>query len=281
MKKEVILSVVLCLLIAGVFGGATAAAKEIMLPQVFTEQDVAGWWMSEKLDGVRGYWDGKQLYSKGGKVLAPPVEFTAGLPPFAVEGELWAGRSRFEQTVSCVNREQPHAGWLKLKFGIFDIPQEPGTFRNRIGKAKAWIEENKPEYAFVIDQVEVINNAHLHEELKRVEKLGGEGLIVRDPDAVYENGRSLSLLKVKSFEDAEAVVIAHLPGKGRNVGRMGALLVEAEDGLQFRIGGGFSDAERELPPPVGSVITYKYYGRYQSGLPRFPSFLRTRLDNDL
>jgi DNA ligase-1 len=80
---------------------------------------------------------------------------------------------------------------------------------------------------------------------------------------------------------AEAVVVAHLPGKGKYEGRLGALLVEEQDGTRFRIGSGFNYAERENPPAVGTVITYKNYGRYLSGLPKFPSFLRIRKDNDM
>jgi DNA ligase-1 len=101
---------------------------------------------------------------------------------------------------------------------------------------------------------------------------------VRKPEAPYRAGRSAEILKVKNYRDAEATVVAHLTGKGRNRGRLGALLVELEDGTRFRIGGGFSDAERDAPPPPGSVITFKYYGTYQSGLPKFPIFLRVRAD---
>jgi DNA ligase-1 len=57
--------------------------------------------------------------------------------------------------------------------------------------------------------------------------------------------------------------------------------VELDDGTQFRIGGGFSDAERESPPPVGAVVTFKFYGKYPSGIPKFPSYMRIRRDREL
>jgi DNA ligase-1 len=105
--------------------------------------------------------------------------------------------------------------------------------------------------------------------------------MVRRPDAFYLAGRSAEILKVKSFQDAEAVVVAHLPGSGRNRDRLGSLLVELPGGVQFRIGSGFSDAQREYPPPIGEVVTFKHYGFYPSGIPKFPSFLRVRKDRAL
>ena len=253
-----------------------------MLPKVYSEQvDVCGWLMSEKLDGVRGYWDGQQLFSKNGHLLNPPLEFIRDLPDFPIEGELWGGRGTFEQTAGIVKRQQPHEGWLQLKFAIFDVPRAPGGFTQRIEVVQNWFDIHPSIYAFVILQTPVQNSDHLQQELQHVERLGGEGLIVRKPDALYTTGRSAEILKVKNYQDAEATVLAALPGKGRNEGRLGAFLVQLDDGTQFRIGTGFSDAERENPPAVDEVITFKYYGRYQSGIPKFPAFLRVREDNSL
>lgn len=89
--------------------------------------------------------------------------------------------------------------------------------------------------------------------------------------------RSGDILKVKSYFDMEAVVIGHIAGAGRNKGRMGSLIVELPGTkIRFKIGTGFSDKEREIPPPIGSLVTFKYYGFYESGIPKFPSFLRIR-----
>lgn len=259
-----------------------AMSAEPMLPQVYAQQvDVSGWLMSEKLDGVRGYWDGEQLLSKNGKPLFPPAAFIDDLPPFPLEGELWGGRDSFEQTISIVRKQQPHDGWLQLTFAIFDVPQAPGGFTARLTKANDWFVAHPSIYAFVIEQRPVRDHAQLQQELKRIEELGGEGLIVRRPDALYAAGRSPEILKVKNYQDAEATVVAHLPGKGRNKGRLGSLLVTLDDGTQFKIGSGFSDAERESPPPIGTVVTFKYYGKYRSGIPKFPSFIRIRRDQGL
>ncbi len=256
-----------------------AHASELMLPEVYTKQvDVAGWLMSEKLDGVRGYWDGRRLLSKNGKVFFPPAEFVRELPPFPVEGELWGGRGTLEQTIAIVTKETPHSGWLHLKLAIFDVPDAPGGFTQRIAKARDWFDAHPSAYAYVIPQTRVQNREELLQHLVQIEKLGGEGLIVRKPDAYYVAGRSTEILKVKNYQDAEARVLNHLPGKGRNKGRLGSLLVEQDDGIRFKIGGGFTDDERESPPPVGAVITFKFYGKYQSGIPKFPSYLRIRQD---
>lgn len=264
------------------FWAETINATELMLPQVYREQvDVSGWLMSEKLDGVRGYWTGREMLSKNGNRLFPPKEFIRQLPPFALEGELWAGRGNFTQTVSIVKRQQPHAGWRQVQFAIFDVPQSSAGFSVRIEQAHLWFAEHLSSFAFVIPQFQVRDQVHLQQELQRIAALGGEGLIVRKPDALYSAGRSAEILKVKNYQDAEALVLAQLPGKGRNLGRLGSLLVALEDGLQFKIGSGFSDAERQSPPPVGALVTFKFYGTYPSGIPKFPAFLRIRQDREL
>lgn len=267
---------------AGLLAVKPVPAFEIMLPEIYNEQaDVAGWLMSEKLDGVRGYWDGKQLLSKRGNLFHPPRAFIQHLPPFALEGEIWGGRGNFEQTVAIVKRQQPDEGWLTLKFAIFDVPRTAGSFTVRMSRAEDWFKKHPSTTAFIIPQIPVRDREHLKQELRRIEKLGGEGLIVRAPEALYTAGRSPEILKVKSFQDAEARVVAHLPGKGKNSGALGALLVELDDGIRFRIGSGFSAAERKSPPAIGTMITFKYYGKFRSGIPRFASFLRIRSDQNL
>jgi DNA ligase-1 len=275
--KTSLLKILLLLCCGLLFSAVNSLAAELMLPQVYKQQvDVSGWLMSEKLDGVRGYWDGRQLLSKNGNIFFPPAAFVRGLPPFPVEGELWGGRGTYEQTASCVMKQQPHDGWLQLELAIFDVPQAPGGFTARLGKAKDWFAAHPSAYAFVIPQIPVRDHTQLQQELHRIEKLGGEGLIVRMPEALYAGGRRPEILKVKNYQDAEATVVAHLPGKGRNEGRLGSLLVVLDDGTQFKLGSGFNDAERQSPPPVGAVVTFKFYGTYQSGIPKFPSFMRIR-----
>lgn len=264
------------------FHGANAAALEIMLPQVYEDNiDISGWLVSEKLDGVRGYWDGKTLMSKNGIPFNPPAEFLKNFPGFALEGEIWGGRSTFERTVSVVKKQKAHNGWLDLKFAVFDVPEVDLRFIQRLKKASDWFSEHPSNYAFVISQKKITDKDELKKELTRVENLGGEGLIVRKADSFYTKGRSNDILKVKSYKDMEAKVIDHIPGTGKNMDRLGSLLVELPNGKRCKIGTGFTDKERENPPPISSTITFKYYGFYQSGIPKFPSFLRIREEKQL
>ncbi|AMV71563.1 DNA ligase [Desulfuromonas sp. DDH964] len=266
----------------GLLAPLAADAFEPLLPQVYDEsREVSGWLMSEKLDGVRGYWDGARLWSKQGHLLQPPALFTSGWPTFPLEGELWGGRGTFAATAATLQRAPGDSGWLQLQFAIFDAPAVPGPFRSRLAAIEAWFAAHPAPHAFVIPQRPVAGRAELLAELKRIEADGGEGLIVRDPAASYAGGRRPEILKVKSALDGEALVVGHLPGSGRLAGMLGALLVELADGTRFKIGTGFSDAERRHPPPPGATITFRYYGHYPSGIPKFLVFVRIRADQGL
>lgn len=102
----------------------------------------------------------------------------------------------------------------------------------------------------------------------------GEGMMIKDPNSQYERKRSGALLKVKKFDDAEATIIGIEKGTGRLKHVMGAIKVKTDKGIEFKIGSGFDDAERERPPKVGQRVTYKYQGLTNAGKPRFPTFLR-------
>ncbi len=234
--------------------------------------------MSEKLDGVRAYWDGKAFLSRLGNRSHAPDWFTAGLPETPLDGELWGGRKRFQRTISVVRRQDRSDHWKEILFVVFDAPAMDAPFEERLAFCRALVEEQRPAYAKFLDHGQCKGLAHLREELARVEELGGEGLMMRRPGSRYEVGRSASLLKVKSFFDAEARVVEHLPGEGRHKGRLGALLVELGDGTRFSVGTGFSDAERRAAPGVGAIITFRYQELSEAGVPRFPSYVCVRDD---
>ena len=250
---------------------------ELALAHSWEEKiDIKGWWMSEKLDGVRGYWTGSRMVSRSGKPFNIPLWFTEDFPSTPLDGELWLGREQFSELVSIVRRNDAGNKWKKVHYYIFDAPGIEGPFEKRITYAKKWFTSHPDSYAKVLKQEVCQGEEHLKERLKEVESLGGEGLMLRKPESLYFKGRTKELLKVKTFKDTEAVVIRHLPGKGRNEGRLGSLLVRLPNGIEFAIGSGLSDVERENPPPVGSTITFKYYGLTKIGVPRFASFLRIR-----
>ncbi len=238
--------------------------------------DIKGWLMSEKLDGIRGYWTGKEMVSRAGNPFHVPEWFTRDFPPVPLDGELWIGRGQFSELASIVRQKGADKVWEKIRYFIFDVPQIEGGFEKRLGFALHWFREHPNRFVEVLEQQICEGEEHLRRKLSEIESLGGEGLMLRKPGSPYSVGRSDNLLKVKSYEDAEAVVIIHISGTGRNAGRLGSLLVELPNGVQFAIGTGFSDQERDNPPPVGSTITFKYYGFYKSGTPKFTSFLRVR-----
>ncbi|EJN06163.1 DNA ligase [Herbaspirillum sp. YR522] len=240
---------------------------------------LADYWVSEKYDGIRAYWDGQQLFTRGGQVIHAPTWFTRGWPDFALDGELWGGRGRFEQTVSTARREQPQEQrWRALRYMVFDLPRHGQRFDQRLPALIKSVEGLRQPWVQAVRQQRVASPAALQRLLAEVERGGGEGLMLHRGDSLYRAGRSDDLLKFKSMDDAEATVIAHLPGKGKYTGLVGALTVQDADGLRFNLGSGLSDAMRRDPPPIGSLVTYRYRGRHPSGKPRFAVLLRTRVD---
>lgn len=241
-------------------------------------QDLSGWWMSEKLDGVRAYWDGKQFLSRQGNLYHAPDWFVEGLPEVPLDGELWLDRKAFQRTVSIVRRQDKSEHWKTIRFVIFDAPQAAKLFEDRVGFLKEESPRWRNSYVEILEHKRCENLNHLRTELLRVETLGGEGLMLREPGSAYVAGRSTSLLKVKTFHDAEAEVIGHEPGKGRHAGRLGALSVRLPNGKVFSVGTGFSDKQREAPPAVGALITFRYQELSDAGIPRFPSYVGVRSD---
>ena len=257
-----------------------ADAPALLLAQVYRPGlPLQDYWVSEKYDGVRGFWDGRTLRTRGGETVQAPAWFTAGWPEVPMDGELWAGRGRFSHAQSTTRQQQPgDVAWRQIRFMVFDLPGDKGTFDQRLPALNALVESLGQPWVQAVPQRRVANDAALQALLHRTVRAGGEGLMLHRGASLYRAGRSDDLIKLKTHEDTEARVIAHLPGKGRHAGRMGALLVEMPSGQRFRLGAGFSDADRERPPPVGSWVTYRFRGTHNGGLPRFASFVRERED---
>jgi len=245
---------------------------------------LADYWVSEKYDGVRAYWDGTQLITRGGEPIAAPAWFTAGWPALPMDGELWAGRGLFSKAVSTVRQKTPHdAAWRDLRFMVFDLPAQGGTFNERMAPLEKLVSQIHQPWVKTVGQLKVADHSALQRLLERTVKGGGEGLMLHRGASPYKGLRSDDLLKVKTHEDTEARVVAHIQGKGKYAGQLGALLVEmpsvnGKPAQQFKLGTGFSDADRQSPPAVGSVVTYRFRGRNDSGIPRFASFMRVRDD---
>lgn len=262
---------------------AEATPPALMLAKVYRPGiDLSAYWLSEKYDGVRGYWDGQRLLTRGGETVRAPAWFTAGWPNEPMDGELWAGRGGFETAVSTVRQQQPdEQAWRGIRFMVFDLPTHPGVFSERIAAYNQRIQGLNQPWVQAVAQERITSHAALLKRLDRTVRAGGEGLMLHRGDALYRAARNLDLLKVKTHEDAEARVVAHLPGQGKYSGLLGALLVETADGRRFRIGSGFTDEQRRAPPPLDTWITYRFRGLHESQLPRFATYLRVRSDIDL
>ena len=259
---------------------ARAGEPPLQLARVYQPgMDLQGYWVSEKLDGVRAYWDGQQLLSRGGNVIAAPEWFLRDFPDQPLDGELWMGRGRFAQVSAAVRRLQPKAEeWRQIRFMLFDLPASGVPFSERIIRMRQLTRDTGSYHLAMVQQRPATDHEALLADLDRVLAAGGEGLMLHHGDSVYQAGRTAALLKVKTFQDAEATVVDYTPGKGKYQGQVGALVVETEAGRRFKLGSGLSDAERTDPPPLGSTVTYKFYGITSTGLPRFASFLRIRND---
>ena len=89
---------------------------EVMLLKEYKDENLTGWVMSEKYDGVRAIWDGKVLKSRSGKIINAPTKFINELPDFALDGELWSDVGEFEFITSTVLDETPDIkAWEKIK----------------------------------------------------------------------------------------------------------------------------------------------------------------------
>lgn len=254
------------------------AEPDLLLAKVYKQtKEIEQYWVSEKYDGVRAYWDGRHFISRQGNEYTAPEWFTEGLPNRALDGELWIARNTFEQLISTVKKDEPiDDEWREVRFVVFELPDASGTFSDRLLAMKSLIESTENKYIQLANHYRVASHTSLMKQLDEVVANGAEGLMLHHQNAPYKTGRSNDLLKVKKYADAEARVIKHLPGKGKYLGMLGALLLEMPDGTRFRVGSGFSDEERRSPPAVGAEVTYKHYGKTRKGKPRFASFLRVR-----
>lgn len=259
---------------------AYAEAPELALAGVYEEGVVLDdYWVSEKLDGVRAYWDGERFWSRGGNEYRAPRWFTKGFPDVPMDGELWMGRGRFAELSGAVRRLDPvDSSWRQIRFMVFDLPNVNQPFSERVRVMESVLDPSPSPFLAMVAQRKATDHEGLMVALDEVVSDGGEGLMLKRGSSHHSAGRSDDLLKVKRYDDAEAVVVSHLPGSGKYQGMLGSIRVERNDGRRFRIGTGFSDAQRRNPPPIGATVTYKYYGYTSTGLPRFASFIRVRDD---
>jgi DNA ligase-1 len=247
----------------------------VLLANKYANQDPIGWWISEKLDGVRAVWDGKNLVSRYGNKFHTPQWFKDELPKdVKLDGELFVGRGQFPETISIVKSHEDK-GWSKIKYRVFDLPSDKRKFEDRQKSLRSIVAKARSRYLKYVKQTKCKSLAQFNKTIKDLTKLGAEGAMLRQPGSIYEPRRSSTLLKVKKFHDAEAKVVGHEKGTGRLSGLMGALICE-RNGKRFNVGSGFTDAQRRKPPKIGSKITFRYQEMTERGVPRFPTFVAVR-----
>ena len=247
-------------------------------------RDFSTWMFSEKLDGVRAMWDGRgNLLSRNGYKFICPKSFTDSLPKGVIlDGELWIDRGMFEDVVSVV-RTRP-TDWKLITYKIFDIHSKKICnlpFEARMNHCVD-ILNNQPDFIQIHPQrIFDPSLGSISDHLTHMLDLGAEGIVIRDPQAIYTPGRQSArispILKVKPYLDDEAEVLQ----VNLKAGRKGSIVARDRFGKIFKIASGFRDISIDPPPPVGSVISFAYTSRNQStGIPRFPRYIRKRLDHD-
>jgi DNA ligase 1 len=253
-------------------------APNVLLAQEYkTGIDVTQYLVSEKFDGVRAVWDGSMFHTRQGNEINAPVWFTKNLPKTPLDGELWLGHGQFDALSGAVRKDVPiDAEWKGITYNVFELPNAPGTFEARAKRIVEIVKQANLLQLKAVSQFHVKDEIELNLRLKQMLKNGGEGLMLHRADAEYITGRNAALIKLKPLYDAEATVVAYTNGKGKYQGKLGALVVETPEGIRFKLGTGFSDAQRENPPKIGSLVTYTYKDKTKSGKPKFASFLRER-----
>lgn len=238
-----------------------------------SKHNITNWYMSEKLDGIRAYWNGKEFISKNGNKIYAPDWFIKDFPNFELDGELWSKRDDFENIQNIVLDINPTSKWNEITYNIFEVPNTEGNFDKRLEKIKSWLEKNPNKFIKIIPQKICKNDSELNNYLKELIDKKAEGLIVKNPELNYFTGRNENILKVKKFYDEEGFVIGLNYSKDN---KFKSLKLKLENGVIFNLGGGFSDKQRENPPKIGDIVTFKYYDLTKNNKPKFASFLRVR-----
>jgi len=169
-----------------------------MLAKEYQGTDPAGWWMSEKLDGVRAIWDCTRFLSRNGRELQFNGATLAAMPPGVVlDGEIYGGPGQFQNTAAMVRRRT----WYNLRFMIFDAPRE-GPFESRIAWAEGAVWRDWKARGIwdspcaIVAQTECQSRQHLREFEEGILARGGEGVMLRRAGSVYAGKRSPDLLKL-------------------------------------------------------------------------------------
>lgn len=279
MSKTRTVSILSCCVCAALLPTKPLANHDLVsssLPLLQEEAFALGYyWVSEKLDGIRALWTGKELLTRKGKRISAPEWFIRGLPNYSIGGELWAGRGRFNFVQRTVLDNVPNRrDWSEIRFMLFELPNGVQGYRQHYLQLLKLVDSLQSQHVHVIKQRAVSSYSELVELLDHIEEIGGEGLMLRkvDTDQIVVT----KPVKIKKHMDSEGTVIAYKNGNGKYDGLVGALILKLDNGKVLSVGSGLSDKIRANPPALGELVTFRYNGYTSNGLPRFARFLRVR-----
>eukprot|EP00026_Physarum_polycephalum_P001458 Phypoly_transcript_01460.p1 GENE.Phypoly_transcript_01460~~Phypoly_transcript_01460.p1 ORF type:complete len:826 (+),score=126.37 Phypoly_transcript_01460:385-2862(+) len=230
------------------------------------------WWLGEKYDGMRCCWNPLRqiLYSRHGNALPISNQIASSLPSVTLDGEIWFGRGLFYLVHNLRGEETEYFEWYNSRLLSFDVPShifQKNTFEERY---RILLENIDPSNLYVIVAMRVAcrSRYHLNDFMQLVVDEGGEGVILRKERSLYEHGKSLSLLKIKSyFEDKEGIVIGY--------GDRNSVCLKLPNGITFEV----PARDVLIPtPPIGSVVTFCYESYSRKDVPLNPIITRIRAD---
>jgi DNA ligase-1 len=162
--------------------------KQMVLGCDFENQNLSGWFGSEKLDGCRGYWDGAQFWTRGGNVINAPARIAAQMPAdVEVDGEFFGGRAGFQLARVAVQHGKFSDA---VRFVAFDFPDEPGNYLERLEAGARFNLETVTPFA-------IRDNEHAFSVAREIVASNGEGIVARHPSVGYERARNTNFLKIK------------------------------------------------------------------------------------
>lgn len=239
-----------------------------------------------KIDGLRLLWDGHEFSSRTGKdsLTIPPAvlkELNRGWRDWPLDGELYCPELTFEEMSGALRRHSISPELARIKYRVFDIPYDTEFFSGRydILQVRFYHQlRNRTNYPLVLVPTWI---AHSFQEIDKLQteclEQGFEGIMIRDPDSPYIHRRTHALLKYKKVEQLRVHIIGFKAGKGKHLGRLGALIVECPNRKECSVGTGFDDQERETiwasrNDWLGAWITIEYQEKTKYGIPRFPRY---------
>jgi len=238
-----------------------------------------------KLDGIRCIVREDGMWTRNGKPIdSAPHIFEALAPLFAndpnliFDGELYCDKfaNDFNKICSLVKKTKPTKEDLQesadvIEYHIYDLPSHKGTFTKRYAELVS-IELSKCCVVVETNLVDYEDDATLLYE--NYVSAGYEGQILRQ-DGKYENKRSKSLLKHKSFMDAEFTIKDVCEGEGNKMGMVGYMMFVNKDGISFKSNVKANwelsqDMWKNRKSLIGKEATIKFFNYTPDGIPRFP-----------